>query len=293
MIRHLTLLGFLATAASVLAGDAIATTFTYADPKARTVEVAGEFSNWKTLPMAKDTSGNWTRTLQLPAGWYGYKLIVDGDWKLDPKNPARKFVNDIEDSVVNVGNVPEPAQESAGPVTLTFTEPQAKTVQVAGDFNRWLDNVEGKVTGKTEWMMQRETAGHWKYVLTLPPGSYRFKYVIDGGERWAQDPNFPASADGNSILEIKATNGRTSTLFTYTDPSARSVFVAGQFNNWSPTANPLKRNDAGPWSVTIPLKTGKQPYKFVVDGEWRTDPANPDSVTDAEGNVNSVKTVAP
>jgi len=164
---------------------------------------------------------------------------------------------------------------------------------VAGDFNNWLDNVEGKVTGKAEWMMQRESTGPWKLVLNLPAGSYRFKYVVDGGERWVQDPNFPASADGNSILEIRAVSGGTCTTFTYADSSARSVFVAGQFNNWSPTANPLKRNDAGLWSARISLKPGKQPYKFIVDGDWRADLANPDSVTDAEGNINSVKTVAP
>jgi 1,4-alpha-glucan branching enzyme len=293
MMRQLNILCCLFAAGSLSASDEIATTFTYANPNAKTVEVAGEFTNWKTLPMAKDADGIWTRALQLRPGRYGYKLIVDGDWKLDPKNPARKFVNEIEDSCINVGNVPEPAPEIARPVTLRFTDLQAKTVQVAGDFNNWLDNVDGKVTGKTEWMMQRENAGHWKFVLTLPPGSYRFKYVIDRGERWAPDPSLPAATDGNSILEIRSADGGAGATFTYANLSARSVFVAGQFNNWSPTANPLQRNDAGLWTATIPLKAGKQPYKFVVDGEWQVDSANPDSITDAEGNVNSVKTVVP
>jgi 1,4-alpha-glucan branching enzyme len=293
MMHRLTFLCVLLATAAFPASDESATTFSYTNPDARTVELAGEFSHWKTLPMTKTAGGTWTRTLQLSPGRYGYKFVVDGDWTLDPNNPARKFVNDIEDSMINVGHMPEPVAESARPVTLTFADAKASTVQVAGDFNHWLDNVDGKVTGETEWTMQRESPGHWKFVFTLPPGSYHFKYVIDGGERWVQDPSFPASVDGNSILQVRSAIVVNGTTFTYADRSAKSVFVGGQFNNWSTTANPLKRNDAGLWTATVVLKPGKQPYKFIVDGEWRIDPANPESVTDADGNVNSVKTVEP
>jgi 1,4-alpha-glucan branching enzyme len=292
--RQAYLLSFLLLATSASAAVEIAATFSYTDPDATSVEVAGEFTNWKTMPMTKDTAGTWTKTFPLKPGQYGYKFIVDGVWKLDPKNPSRKLVNDIEDSAITVGNVTPPTPVAGTEsVTLTFLDAQAKTVHVAGDFNQWLDNVDGKVTGKSEWLMQSDGAGKWKFVVTQPPGHYKFKYAIDGGERWSQDPNYPVSSDGNSILEIEAPGTTTGTPFTYADPAAKAVFIAGQFNNWSPTANPLKKNETGIWTVTIPLKAGKQAYKFVVDGDWRVDPKNPDVVDDADGNKNSVKTVAP
>ena len=286
----------------VVADDEIATTFTYSDPNANSVEVAGEFSNWKSLPLVKDASGNWSKVLYLKPGLYGYKFIVNGEWKFDPNNAARKTVNDIENSLLTVGQMPAPAA-GGGDTVFTFRDSQAKTVHIAGEFNKWLDNVDGKVTGKTEWMMQNDGAGNWKFATTLPPGRHKFKYVIDGGERWEQDPSMPASTDGNSIIEVKAAGsgalapseaaGTTGTTFTYADPSAKSVSVAGQFNNWNNTVNPLKKDDAGIWSATLPLKPGKYQYKFVVDGDWRLDPLNPDSVDDGTGNMNSVKTVAP
>ncbi len=200
MMRYFSLVGFFVVVTCLRADDEIATTFTYIDPAATTVEVAGEFSNWKTLPMAKDASGSWTKSLRLKAGRYGYKLVVDAVWKFDPKNPARKIVNDIEHSAITVGNV------SATPASAA---------------------------------------------------------------------------------------SETAATFAYTDAKAKAVFVAGQFNDWSATANPLKKDETGVWTVTIPLKAGKQTYKFVVDGDWRIDPANPDSVADGDGNMNSVRTVAP
>ncbi len=59
-------------------------TFKYSGPNAKAVGVAGEFSNWSELPMVRDGSGTWSGTIRLKPGYYGYKLVVDGEWVLDP-----------------------------------------------------------------------------------------------------------------------------------------------------------------------------------------------------------------
>ena len=64
-------------------------------------------------------------------------------------------------------------------------------------------------------------------------------------------------------------------LFTYTDAYANQVFVAGAFNNWNATVNPMTKDDDGVWSVLVDLPEGKHEYKFVVDGQWVADPENP------------------
>ena len=384
-------------------------TFQYTNPAAKSVSVAGEFSNWSEVPLTRDEKGAWSRTLHLKPGYYGYKLVVDGEWILDPANPLRKTVNDLEDSAVSVGGV----QSSSGPasgvnkiptlfsysdarassvllagefnnwadnedgkvtghtewllksdgagnwtlsvplvpgrykfkyvidggarwekdprypsttddnslievrarvaegagaisgrtdVTFSYTDSKASTVHLAGDFNNWLDNEDGRVSGHGEWLLQNDGTGHWKLTTPLAPGRHRFKYVIDGGARWETDPRLPVATDGNSVIEVPA-GGRAlaagalgagaAPTFTYTDPAAKSVSVAGEFNQWSTTEHPMHRDASGVWTAVIPLKPGKYQYKFVVDGDWKQDPLNPNTADDTFGGKNSVKTIGP
>lgn len=72
--------------------------------------------------------------------------------------------------------------------------------------------------------------------------------------------------------------------FTYTDPYAGSVNLAGDFNNWSMNAEPLTMDAEGVWRVVVDLAPGTYEYKFVVNGsDWIADPDNP-KVVGAYGN---------
>lgn len=80
--------------------------------------------------------------------------------------------------------------------------------------------------------------------------------------------------------------------FELTAEPGCQVFVAGTFNNWSPTENPLKDNpDSGHYKAKIRLQPGRHEYKFVVDGTWYADPQCPDFVPNETGTLNSVITV--
>ncbi len=76
--------------------------------------------------------------------------------------------------------------------------------------------------------------------------------------------------------------------FTYYDPDAGTAFLAGTFNGWSTTANPMTRDESGNWTVVIRLSAGKHEYKFIVDGAWITDFDNPNTTPDPYGGSNSV-----
>lgn len=68
-----------------------------------------------------------------------------------------------------------PAVTSEG-VMFTLEAPDAERVHLAGDFNNWtLDGNEMEAMG-----------GVWTKVVKLPPGRYRYRYVVDG--RWQNDP---------------------------------------------------------------------------------------------------------
>lgn len=71
---------------------------------------------------------------------------------------------------------------------------------------------------------------------------------------------------------------------------ARSVCVAGTFNNWDPSKTPLRRN-GNAWQTKIALPKGRHEYRFVVDGKWMIDPAAQDSAPNPYGERNSVVSV--
>ena len=81
------------------------------------------------------------------------------------------------------------------------------------------------------------------------------------------------------------------TLFTLEERSAKSVSITGDFNRWSPTENPMRKERNGVWSTQISLRPGTDQYKFVVDGIWREDPRAGASAENPFGTRNSVITV--
>lgn len=75
-------------------------------------------------------------------------------------------------------------------------------------------------------------------------------------------------------------------------PEARTVGLAGTFNQWDSGATPLVRSEGGLWAATLVLPAGEHEYAFVVDGErWVPDPAAP-GVDDGFGRRNSVLTLS-
>lgn len=70
------------------------------------VEVTGEWSGWSNpgAALQRGSDGAWTGTVNIPPGLYGYKLLVDGGWELDPAARRRKYVGGVENSGVLVAD---------------------------------------------------------------------------------------------------------------------------------------------------------------------------------------------
>ncbi|MCB9865748.1 MAG: alpha amylase C-terminal domain-containing protein [Phycisphaerales bacterium] len=81
---------------------------------------------------------------------------------------------------------------------------------------------------------------------------------------------------------IKYTGGAA---FRVWAPNATSVSVAGDFNSWSTTANPLAADPSGgTWSVDVDGVAYDDEYQFVINGSlWRIDP-HATRVTNSVGN---------
>ena len=88
----------------------------------------------------------------------------------------------------------------------------------------------------------------------------------------------PPSLKGNTTFRLKG----------YAD--AQVVVLAGTFNGWN-QSQLLFGREGDEWVCRLDLAPGRYAYKFIVDGNWMLDPANPATEEDEAGNVNSVVTV--
>ncbi|HYG35759.1 MAG TPA: glycogen-binding domain-containing protein [Clostridia bacterium] len=75
-------------------------------------------------------------------------------------------------------------------------------------------------------------------------------------------------------------------------PGAKSVYVAGSFNEWKPERTPLVQVDSGRWVGDLTVKPGRHEYLFVVDGQWMPDPNAKETVQNPFGGRNSILTVS-
>lgn len=241
--------------------------------KARTVVVAGNFNGWnpRGVPLER-TSGGWALKVYLREGTHAYKFLVDGKWITDPGNPqVREDAHGNRNSFLEIG---EPFLFSLE----GFTD--ARRVILAGSFNHWDPN---------ELVMQK-TASGWKLPYVTAAGNYEYKFIIDG--EWMPDPANPFTTGSgnytNSFIALKANH-----IFELKGHSqAGSVMVSGSFNGWRTDGYRMVR-EGDIWKIPLCLEPGKYSYKFIVDGQWILDPANPLLEENQYGTGNSVLWIDP
>lgn len=123
-----------------------------------------------------------------------------------------------------------------------------------------------------------------------------------GGWRNGAPPQAATSAAAAPMAKaIPAANGGAvsgthvtpdGVVFAYSG-AATSVNVAGEFNSWSTSADPLTKQGDGTWSLKKKLTPGRYLYKLVLDsGTWKEDPSAKETADDGYGGKNSVVVVS-
>ncbi len=179
---------------------------------------------------------------------------------------------------------------------LDFADLGVEEVAVSGDFNKW---------SKEGWKMKK--TGPYTFQLRKKISDFNdrfpmdFKYIINN-VYWV-DP-IDVSPDkknfSNKFLKevyalggqqvVPSENGNTF-FFLAGFEDAHQVILAGEFNNWD--ENFLKMSPVpGGWQTRIDLPPGRYEYKFIVDGAWMHDPANPYLVSNEHQTYNSVLLIA-
>jgi len=84
-------------------------------------------------------------------------------------------------------------------------------------------------------------------------------------------------------------------IVRFEDPAAGDVRIAGDFNGWVPDRGVrsliASEGQNRVWTKILNLEPGTYQYRYVVDGEWREDPANPKSAPGPTGQPNSILNV--
>jgi len=80
---------------------------------------------------------------------------------------------------------------------FTYYGPEASSVKIGGNFNNW--------NPSDEFLMERAKDGTWTKNISLKPGTYQYKFIVDG--KWIEDQNNSnyinnAYGGNNSVLEI-------------------------------------------------------------------------------------------
>jgi len=160
---------------------------------------------------------------------------------------------------------------------------RAKRVFLSGSFNEW-STLKG--------LMKRADGG-WILDLKLDAGAYEYKYIVDG--RWMTDPNNLQHVDDGED-HINSVYFKYNFIFKLSGYSpARRVMVAGDFNYWDANELVMQRTTGG-WQLPVYLAEVKYFYRFMVDGNWITDPGNrlkakikeKDKTDDKYGYLNSI-----
>lgn len=257
----------------------------FADLNIEEVIVSGAFNNWSKEGWHMKKVGRHRYQLRKKLEDFNdeftwdFKFLVNGQYWIEPsygKMSGKMLSNDFLEEVYQLDLYDLKTSANGNALFQLAGFEDASEVVLAGSFNGW---------NERQLKMYRVEDG-WQVRLDLSPGRYEYKFIVD--RNWLHDPANPDKIRNehgtfNSVRYIT----RTVHFKLEGFPDARRVILAGSFNNWNETKTRMAWED-GAWQINLDLLGGKHYYKFIVDGQWMTDPRNPIREKDRHGHVNSV-----
>jgi len=114
-----------------------------------------------------------------------------------------------------------------------------------------------------------------KFKIDISYWNFPISEKLKQGSSEIIDEPAKVSPNGNVMFKLK---GRK---------NAKQVILSGSFNDWDEHAIKLIRV-GDEWKIMMKLTPGIYEYKFIVDGEWMTDPENPFMVQNQHFTYNSI-----
>lgn len=242
------------------------------------VRVKGSWSaSWDVYYDMKKGEGNlWSvTTTGLEKGksyQYGIEVLKSGEtkytWVGDTENPCTTGNSQIlrnpqinEDGSVKLYYYPE--RGSVSEVTVKY--------RPAGSEEDWTTVSMTNDAENTSLLSAK---------ISAADGTYEYQLIKDGAEiadvSAADQQTFTVSSVPAKDPSVKSpVVNENEVSFYYYGPLNKSVQLAGSMTEWG--AAPIDMTydaETGYWSTTQTLEDGSYEYKFIVDGNWITDPLN-------------------
>lgn len=192
-------------------------------PEATRVYLAGDFNDFaqnvggrirdtQYAMTGPDASGIFSKTIKLEPGLYRYKFAIEGigfTWfipeyerRRDSDGNAYVVVDGVADQPGRIKSAHAPQVTTNG-ITFELFAPDADIVYLAGSFNNWANNREGRLQDLRFAMRGPDKFGIWRTTINLSRGRHEYQFVINGRD-WIYDPLVPdQTADHHSVLEVK------------------------------------------------------------------------------------------
>lgn len=225
---------------------------------------SGDWSEYFYMSEDEECPGVWSVTVQLGLDKsYEYGIVADDVWVGDETNPREGGNSQI---------LRNPSYNGDGSVTIFYYP--------TGDEDVTLCYKTEQEDSYTRLAMTKDAYhGALLSATVAEQGNYSYYFEIAGVRTEdinCKEASFSISTlpEDDASVESPVVNGNEVT-FQYFAPTATTVTLAGQMNDWDASASQMSYNaETGFWSITVELASGKYEYKFVADGIWITDPRN-------------------
>lgn len=159
---------------------------------------AGLVLSWSSQRVALQDQGAHRLLVVAPTDWFGVEeiaLTVTDGGGLTATATLTVTVEEVAP--------PDPVAPPCGAVTFSYHGGDAvQQVLLAGEFNGWADTPEA-----ADVMLDEDGDLIWEVTRVLEPGSYEYKFIVDG--IWTVDQHNPkTTSDGygglNSVIDVDA-----------------------------------------------------------------------------------------
>ena len=148
--------------------------------------------SWSSKHVALQDSPVRVLTVVAPTDWHGAEVVTLTVTDLGGLTAKTDLTVTVEEVVL------PPPGPPCGEVTFTYVPGKAVTTAlVCGAFDDWCKAPEAS------WAMaDADGDGTWTFVHVFEPGTYEYKFLVDG--TWIADPANPKTTPefGNSVLEV-------------------------------------------------------------------------------------------
>ncbi|WP_051624036.1 alpha-amylase family glycosyl hydrolase [Clostridium akagii] len=281
-------------------------------------------SDWNLTDTSYDLNyigdGYSTKTFSMKKGDYEYKVAYDHKWSNGEIDHNIKFSLDKDQNVTFISN-PD--------LNLCTNSILSPNISIIGDIRNkntdanWNEKLQGfdfKQLNNTgtyiysafikEGTYQYKATLNYSWDNPIPGGTTNKSIIVPTGGKYVvfvcdvsgknlydsiNDADKVSTALGLNpapqTLTSPVINENGTVTFSYSNDTAKEVYLAGDFTNWATNKKSMTKNQNGVWSVTVRLgdNSSAYEYKFITDGNYVTDPSNQNVSGDGNSLLNFPK----